>query len=443
MLWGLTPALDLAGELNRHVHLNDEVNILLVGSSDCRHILKTLAKRYTRKHIKLNFFIMESCQEAVAKQILLLYLALRPEEELGIVQKTRYFMELYGNSMIRPAVANYLSSRSSDFVEMITNYEYMNEIMPFLKLDIKYKDRDYIENVFKFWGGIDPFDICDCWDKRVRKTLGVRYDNKKGAFDWDLQMRFHAIGGNIVGGQEYQYFRSTGVAFSWLESEVSKPNRSMVTGVIPNGEKFLHYGYLGDIITGPFVTYGLECSDPTFLTKTNNLYANRSTDVTERNLREIFHEIHYNSNYTHQKTSDVNLGYCVAQLNDLKVTDVQQEKNVIKKKVRKCIEIEDFTVTFLSLQMLSSMKHKEKFHNLFDVVYFNSSYIKNIEQDLIEKIANNQSLLYIENCLFVLNCREKDLEEYKKNVLDKIGELDKKEIEFNPTMSKYFKFIIK
>lgn len=189
MLWGLTPALDLQSELENNSVLNEEINILLIGGADSRHILKTVAKRYCHKNTKINFYLMEACPETIAKQLLLLYIALQPEEQLGLVQKTRYFMELYGNMIIRHAVAKYLKSRANEFIELITNYEDMNKVMPYVIIDLKYKERDYIENLFKFWCGSDEFNISESWDKRLRKSLGIRYDNKKGAFDWDLHMR--------------------------------------------------------------------------------------------------------------------------------------------------------------------------------------------------------------------------------------------------------------
>lgn len=86
----------------------------------------------------------------------------------------------------------------------------------------------------------------------------MRYDTKMNAFDWDLHMRLHSIGANQICSQEYKQFRNNGLAFTWLESEVSKSNRSLVCGVIPNGEKFVHCGYLGDIQTGNDIYTSLQ-----------------------------------------------------------------------------------------------------------------------------------------------------------------------------------------
>lgn len=52
MFWGITPALDLIQEYKNALEessLPPELNILVLGGADCRHVLKTLARRY--KHV--------------------------------------------------------------------------------------------------------------------------------------------------------------------------------------------------------------------------------------------------------------------------------------------------------------------------------------------------------------------------------------------------------
>lgn len=175
MFWGLTPALDLLKELEDHDgNLPEEINILIVGGADARHVLQTVAKRYRHKSPKINFYLAEACVETVAKQLLLLNIALQPDNVLGLEQKTKVFMELYGNTMVRPSVAKYLASVAHELVKMVTNYDYLNKLMSCVTLDIKYKERDYLENLLKFWCGKEEFDICRSWDRRLRNFLGVR-----------------------------------------------------------------------------------------------------------------------------------------------------------------------------------------------------------------------------------------------------------------------------
>ncbi|XP_018576816.1 dynein assembly factor 3, axonemal homolog [Anoplophora glabripennis] len=440
MFWGLTPALNLLEEYTLSKRdTPEELNILIIGGSDCRHILLTEAKKFLYAKCKINFYLIDACMEHVARQLLLLNIALQPPENLGLEQKTKIFMEIYGNTLVRPSTAKYLKSLASNLVKMVTDYDYLKSFMSFINIDIKYKERDYLENLLKFWCGRDDYNICECWDRRLRKSLGIRYDSKIGAFDWDLHMRFHSIGGKQVCTQEYKNFRLNGVAFSWLESEVSKPNRSLVCAVLPKGEKYTHYGYLGDVQTGPYVAFGLDCEDKSFLDSSNGQNSYRATDITERNLKQIFYEILDKQEYKHNKTSDLKLGSIIMKEEKL-VVDVKSP-DFVPKPPKKCVELED-QITFLTISALDMMKYKEKYRNLFDIVYFGNTSIKYLDKVLMEHIMKNDSVLIIENQLFVLSNRDRDLEEFGKNISEKIEGLNVTKHQFDILKDSYAKFIL-
>lgn len=443
MFWGLTPALNFLDFCDTKSHKS--LNILVIGGADCRHVLLTCARRYRlQNNIELNFILMEACMETVAKQLLLLKIALQPQELLGLEQKTKTFMELYGNTLVRPSVAKYLSSSAMQLVKMVTNYEYLNEVMPNVKLTVKYKERDYLENLLKFWCGKDEFNIADAWDRRLRKYLGVRYDSKMGAFDWDLNMRLHNVGANQICNQEYKTFRLNGTAFSWLESEVSKPNRSLVCATMPNGERFLHYGYLGDILTGPFIAYGLDCEDKSFLKSTNGQNSFRATDVTERNLKQIFYELENQNEYSHNSTNDYKLGSAVIKQDkivcDMKAIDLPPSKSQI---AEKCFYLDNVQIEILSLSQWDLMKHKEKFRNYFNVIYFGAGYLKYFDKETIEIVIQNDGLVLIENQRYVVNNRKEQLEEIGKDIRDRIEGLKCKEFKkFNVQKDDFALFTI-
>lgn len=441
MFWGLSPALDLQEQyLKENKTLPKELNILLIGGADSRHVLQTLARRYRYTNIKLNFFIMEASVETIAKQLLLLNVALQHPSVMGLVPKVKYFMELYGNSLVRPSVAKFLTATASQLVKMVTDYEYLKQIMPFVTLDIKYKERDYLENLLKFWCGRDEFDICDYWDRRLRKNLGVRYDSKLGAFDWDLHMRLHSIGATQLCNQEYRNFRLNGVAFSWLESEVSKPNRSMVCLAIPNGEKFVHYGYLGDMQTGPFITFGLECEDEDYLKVTNRQNLYRATDVTERNLCQIFYEIQHGEKYSHQNTSDKKLGPAIIQVAEKRVVDVKSNET-LKNFKNKCTDLENVNIKFLSLSLLKLMIHKIEYREAFQVIYCGCFYTEHLVKDLVDHILAKNGVLLIENQKFVVTHRDKQLQEFGDTIKKSLDGAQLKERCFNPCKDNFAKFV--
>jgi dynein assembly factor 3 len=441
MFWGLTPALDLLERyLDHNDALPDELDILLVGGADCRHVLQTLARRYRHAPVKLNFFVVEASVETVARQLLLLNVALQHSSVLGLVPKTKIFMELYGNTLVRPSVAKFLTSAASLLVEAVTDRDRLADAMPFVSLDLKHKERDQLENVLKFWCGRDEFNICHCWDARLRKSLGTRYDSKVGVFDWDLHMRLHPIGGSQVCDQEYRNFRLTGVAFAWLESEVSKPNRSMVCVVVPDGDKFLHCGYLGDVQTGPFVSYGLQCEDGRYLEASGGQKLHRATDVTERNLRQIFHEIQFGEEYHHESTSDVKLGPVVMRTGEKRVVDVGAVRGATGKK-NKCIDLENVRVKFVSVTLLQLMKHKSEYRDFFNLIYFGCFYVKHLSKELIDHVAAKNSLILVENQKFVVTHRDKQLREFGDEIKRALDGASVKEIPFDPCNDNFATFV--
>ncbi|CAG9769832.1 unnamed protein product [Ceutorhynchus assimilis] len=447
MFWGVTPALDLFSEFKVHSEtkfLNVDFNILIIGGTDARHILKTIARRYRHKgSIKLNFYVIESCMETIAKQLLLLITALQPQNTMGLDQKTKVFMELYGNTILRPYTAKYLTDLSHELVRMITDPDYLRQKIDFVNMKIKYKERDYLENLVKFWSAKDEFNIVNIWDRRLRQNLGVRYDSKAGAFDWDLHMRMHQLGGGKqVCDQEYKSFRSNGMAFSWIESEVSRPNRSFVCATMPNGESFAHYGYLGDMETGPFVSFGLECEDEDFLKSTNMKNAYRATDVTERNLKQIFYEIENQQEYEHIRKNNMELGYAIIKQDkivlDLKTPETSRDF------IKDCVKVENVSVNILSIKALEDMRHKPNYDNFFDVIYFAHNYMqKHFDHDIVDKILKEDFLLIAEHPLYVIANRKNDLEEYVKTVKEKTSKMKSNLLKFDLEKDCYLKYVKK
>ena len=59
--------------------------------------------------------------------------------------------------------------------------------------ELKFKDRDLINDQCCFWRSKDEFKIQEQWDIRSRQYLGARYDHKSGDYDWKLSMRYNEL----------------------------------------------------------------------------------------------------------------------------------------------------------------------------------------------------------------------------------------------------------
>ena len=133
--WGFSPAVDLQTVAEEELSERGALNILLIGTGDGRHLLKTISriKRYhpARPRLcgnssflvrhqprELHFYVVESSLELIARQLVFINLALSTQEvhcdvetimsftdaewqDLGLQDKAEIFLELFGNSAIR------------------------------------------------------------------------------------------------------------------------------------------------------------------------------------------------------------------------------------------------------------------------------------------------------------------------------------------------------
>ena len=78
----------------------------------------------------------------------------------------------------------------------------------------------------------------------------------------DYQLRLADRGGAGISNLEYKDFRTAGngTNFCSEDEELKLPNNSLVSSLVthPDGDRLSRRGYWGDIITGPFISYGLE-----------------------------------------------------------------------------------------------------------------------------------------------------------------------------------------
>ena len=132
--WGLSPAVDLS-ELIPKDENPEEINILLVGAGDIRHILLTLS-RLDRHHNlkKVNFYIWENQVELYARQILLLLTISEPSSAYNVNTKVGLYLDIFGNSMNRPFTQKYITQKATVMSEMVTDLSYGKERAPFLDL---------------------------------------------------------------------------------------------------------------------------------------------------------------------------------------------------------------------------------------------------------------------------------------------------------------------
>ncbi|XP_015773182.1 PREDICTED: dynein assembly factor 3, axonemal-like [Acropora digitifera] len=309
--WGFSPALDLQGKYQFFQSLSliamytfkwfiivDEVFLLqnhcllgkraflVVGAGDCRHILKTIVYACRHGQTDLDIFVVENNLEIYARDFLLLSIAFEPKERLGLQEKTELFLELFGNSLVRPQTSEYLQQKSSDFIRFITDLDYLEASLPVFNFSqLKFKERDQLESIFKFWRNPDPklFDI-------LTKTL--------------LEIEAEV---SIIHGNEYKSWREQGVAFELRsDSTYEVSNRTLASGLIikRDGERFARRGYWGDVINSPYLAFGIESEEKSLFKTSNGQHVKTSTLVSEYNVTALMHELMTGEMYTLPQSDD-------------------------------------------------------------------------------------------------------------------------------------------
>uniref|UniRef100_A0A5F8GIL2 Dynein axonemal assembly factor 3 n=1 Tax=Monodelphis domestica TaxID=13616 RepID=A0A5F8GIL2_MONDO len=272
-----------------------ELDILLLGSVDARHVLRTLAQAPRWPLRRFNFFVLENNLEAVARQILILNLAFEPPEKMGLQEKSETFLELWGNGLVRTQVAEYIRAQSQRMRRLLPEPDDLAAELPQLSLEaLKFRERDSLEAVFTFWAASEveaSFPLSRLWDSRLRSYLGSRYDARSGVSDWDLHMKLHDRGARVINSREFRRWRETSVAFEIRDASAYQlPNRTLASGRLMShrGERVAVRGYWGDVATGPFVAFGIESDDQSLLQTRNGMPVKCAGEISQHNVSSLF-----------------------------------------------------------------------------------------------------------------------------------------------------------
>ncbi|XP_055707849.1 dynein axonemal assembly factor 3 homolog [Phlebotomus papatasi] len=391
MFWGWSEVVNLIEkwqQYNKDEPLPKNFNILLFGPGDLRHILTILAKCCTfPEDVKIQIYLLDSCMEHVARTLQLLTVALESEKVLSLRGKTHLFMDIFGNSHLRPSSVNYIRGRSKFLIKIVTDCEFAKENLPMVDLGrLKYRERDELEATFSFWvnNGI-PFEIKKQWDRRLRGQLGVRYDYRKGAFDWDLQMQLRDRGAGQICPQEYNQFRETGIGFVFPEFEQSVPNKTLAVKVNPRNT----WAYLGDMSVGPFVSFGIACADEKILKSQHGVNDYRATDVTERNLREIFFEMQKKERYIQSPGDCHRFGAATFETRDILPLSGADGSLSIRDNSETLLNFKNISLTFLSPEDIARTLEQNEFHEIFSVIFIGNNFFSVFSERFLQTLTPN------------------------------------------------------
>lgn len=395
MFWGYSDALDLYGEYIEIVSpkdLPETLHILLIGSGDPRHIIKSIAKSF-HHNATLNFYIIEGCAPLIARHMLLTTIALEPSESMSLQGKTQLFMDVFGNTLLRASSAGYLSSKANQLINCITESD-TRAWQIFDVSQLKYLERDILVKIFDFWREKDEnrFDIEAHWKRRVVQHLSQRYDARTGAYDWDLQMRLKENGASQICSQEYRHWRETGIAFTFPEFRQSHPNRTLALDTSNRNDR-TYGGYAGDIEIGPFCAFGLTCPDERMLRANYGQNEFRATDITERNLLEIFYEIEHRQPYPADAYNVHKLGSTIVDMaKTFTYTPNALNEAELKQFDRELLNVGGrFNVVYLSANDAQEIVEGKKGTQKYDLVFVGRKYFPLLQTNFASILAKPEA----------------------------------------------------
>ena len=389
--WGFSPAIDLFDFISHGKMPPKEVNVLLVNNHDPRNLIKTICNlRENREKLnsdtKINFYILEPFVEQVGRYMLMLNIIL--DSTLGLQEKIETFLEVYGNSFLRNPTAEYVTQQSEKFIECVTDLQKCNEVFPLYDLSLlKHKERDYLEGTFKFWRANDNrnFEMHKMWDYRNREYLGPRYDVKENTYDWDRTMRLQERGATIIHKTEYESYRGKGIAFESRSGDYNVPNRTISSPIVvtdSKADRVMKRGYFGDIVTGPFISFGVESSNTDLFKKANNMFVHTSLDVASYNLQQLLEKLS-----CHRKIAE----------EDACGTDFDCSENT-----------ENVSIKFVYGKDLKYFLSKEKFKQNFDLVFLASDSAQFLQESVLQ-ILKPQSEVLVESPKFIVDLKKEQI----------------------------------
>uniref|UniRef100_A0A7S1HUF7 DUF4470 domain-containing protein n=1 Tax=Eutreptiella gymnastica TaxID=73025 RepID=A0A7S1HUF7_9EUGL len=270
-VWGFTPAINFLEVLPSDVYCNDdEPVILMVGASDSRHVLKTMAKARVHTGKKVKFILHESNLRTYCRHLMFLQWMLELNENDDLDEKTFQFLELFGNAKLRVETQTWLRSAAQKICKFISDGVGLLASVVDLSA-MKSRERDWIEEQVQWWKSDQVnFDIDKAWDNRKRQDLADRYDSQKNMIDWDYHMMLTDLG-PLIKFPEYRYFRNDAISFDKDLIDPSKDEKRASYEHV--NRSLLHFDrkgkayYAGDIKNGPFACFGVECPNKKIIIK--------------------------------------------------------------------------------------------------------------------------------------------------------------------------------
>ncbi|XP_026953256.1 dynein axonemal assembly factor 3 isoform X5 [Sagmatias obliquidens] len=255
----------------------------------------------------------------------------------------------------------------------------------------------------------------------------------------------------VIHTSEFRRWRETGVAFELRDSSAYHvPNRTLASGRLLShrGERVAARGYWGDIVTGPFVAFGIEADDETLLKTSNDRgrdHAAQRDGAVPRDGRLGAPESHPGRPRAGARRRGWKPGACCLVCKMGLCVPGQSSQNFpgicLRGRMRKglktdkashlqvlsvCLTLpvfpspaapvpESFTVHFLSLGSAQTLHHKSCYKGRFQLLYVACGMVHLLSPELGACVAPGGRLI-VELAQFLVDLRQEQLQGFSTRV---------------------------
>ena len=384
-------------------------------------------------------------------------LTVMSETNLSYRERSELFLDLYGNISIRDKSAEYLDQITIELSRLIT--EHRKNSSPLTDLidfdNLKYKERDELEETIKAWHSKHEFDIEDLRDQRLRYHFKERYDARKNLVDWDFTFGISKIA-KVVSSQQYKEFRMTGQAFEFRLDQGVSANRTMSSYIEgkkkKSGDSCLVRGFWGDISNSPYIPLGIYIENSEYKTKFYSEYntqvPHNSQDIAEYTVIEFmskleelkpyefdFPKLSFLKGSKDDKEEEKDEESKIEEVNEdeeeeteeTKTEEVMEESKVEEVTDEKPRELlEGFKKLNISLKFitgdLTDLYIKSKYKGLFDLVVM-SLKSDSVLTEEFKVLLNEGSKIYCESADNVVILKDEQRKQYREKLIAKVKEI--------------------
>eukprot|EP00743_Colponemidia_sp_Colp-15_P008071 GILK01008746.1.p1 GENE.GILK01008746.1~~GILK01008746.1.p1 ORF type:complete len:482 (-),score=68.77 GILK01008746.1:215-1660(-) len=433
-MWGNSPAVDLldAFKLLHRPETADCHNILVSGSADIRHVLKTAARCHRHGANQIHIYLHDPKTEVVARHLLFLFLV--NDTALSLRERVELFLDLYGNSLIREKSSNYVSDKVQALTRLVCEDARAGSLKELVDLSLlKYKERDELESIIHGWAATVPFDVESLRDQRLRHHYGVRFDFRANVLDWDYQMKLRPLA-SIIHMVHYREWRQTGVAFETRLATYTCPNRTLASYTEGKDKKrstsVLVRGFWADIVNSPYIGFGVHAPLPEaarLFKKRNEQHLHTAVDVSDFNLTAYLHEMETGEPYhlppeeTEPKSKEQTIVEELAEEEEAEGAANEEEENAQPSHVTATNgdilpAFSHFKIHILTGD-LKSIFGKKRFSSLFDRLYLGNLAVHHIANgEAINSILTPDAVITTETMKFMIPVENEQKLEYLRKV---------------------------